>query len=106
MIKRVPGKTFGQAAGNINQTLKADEFRGQTIQFNAAVRAVNGTAYLWLSIESRNAPDIFRQEIITSDKWRKYSISAEVPQQAFRISYGLAYVGRGAAYIDDVTISN
>ena len=106
MIKRIPGKAFGEALGNIRQSLKADDFRGETIQFNAAVRAVNGIAYLWLSIDVRNAPNIFQQQIITSDKWQKYSISAEVPREAFRISYGLAYVGQGAAFIDDVTIGN
>ena len=106
MIKRIPGKGFGEAFGNIRQSLKADDFRGETIQFNAAVRAVNGIAYLWLSIDTRNAPNIFQQQTITSDKWQKYSISAEVPQEAFRISYGLAYVGQGAAFIDDVTIGN
>jgi len=106
MIKRTPGKAFGEAFGNIRQSLKADDFRGETIQFSAAVRAVNGTAYLWLSIDGRNAPNIFRQEIITSDIWHKYSLSTEVPQDAFRITYGLAYVGQGAAFIDDVTIGN
>jgi erythromycin esterase len=106
MIKRIPGKTFGEACGNIRQSLKADDFRGETIQLNAAVRVINGTAYLWFSIDARNAPNIFRQEIITSDKWQKYSLQANVPQEAFRITYGLAYVGQGAAFIDDVTISN
>jgi erythromycin esterase len=106
MIKRIPGKAFGEAFGNIRQSLKADDFRGETIQFNAAVRAVNGIAYLWLSIDARNAPNIFRQEIITSDKWQKYSLQTEVPQDALRITYGLAYVGQGAAFIDDVTVGN
>jgi erythromycin esterase len=106
MIKRIPGKTFGEGLGNIRQSLKADDFRGKTIQFNAAVRAINGTAYLWLSIDAKNAPNIFRQEIITSDKWQKYSLLAKVPQEAFRITYGLAYVGQGAAFIDDVAIGN
>jgi hypothetical protein len=106
MIKRIPGRRFGEAFGNIRQSLKADDFRGETIQFNAAVRAINGTAYLWLSVDARNAPNIFRQEIITSDKWQKYSLQTEVPQNAFRITYGLAYVGQGAAFIDDVTIGN
>jgi erythromycin esterase len=105
MIKRIPGKTFGEALGNIRQSLKADDFRRETIQFNAAVRAVNGIAYLWLSIDARNAPNIFCQEIITSDKWQKYGIQTEVPQDAFRITYGLAYVGQGAAFIDDASIS-
>ncbi len=106
MIQRIPGKTFGQALGNISQSLKADDFRGETIKFNAAVRAINGTAYLWLSIDARNAPSIFHQEIITSDKWQKYSLLTEVPQDAFRITYGLAYFGQGAAYIDDVSIGD
>jgi erythromycin esterase len=105
MIKRIPGKAFGEALSNIRQSLKADDFRGETIQFNAAVRAVNGTAYLWLSIDARNATNIFRQEVITSDKWQKYSLQTEVPQDAFRITYGLAYVGEGAAFIDDASIS-
>jgi erythromycin esterase len=106
MIKRIPGKAFGEAFGNMSQSLKADDFRGETIQLNAAVRAVNGTAYLWLSMDARNAPNIFRQEIITSDKWQKYNLQMEVPPDAFRITYGLAYVGQGAAFIDDVTIGN
>jgi hypothetical protein len=106
MIQRIPGKTFGEASGSIGQSLKADDFRGETIQFSAGVRAVNGIAYLWLSIDARNAPSIFRQKIITSDRWQKYSLQTEVPQNAFRITYGLAYVGQGVAFIDDVTIGN
>ena len=106
MIKRIQGKTFGEALGNIRQSLKADDFRGETIQISAAARAINGTAYLWLSIDVRNAPTISRQQVITSDQWQKYSLLAEVPQDAFRITYGLAFVGQGAAFIDDVTISN
>ena len=106
MIKRIPGKAFGEACGNIRQSLKADDFRGETIQFNAAVRAVNGIAYLWLSIDVRNAPTISQQRIITSDQWQKYSLLTEVPQDAFRITYGLAYVGQGAAFIDDVSIGD
>jgi erythromycin esterase len=106
MIKRNPGRPFGESLGNIRQFLKADDFRGETIEFTAAVRAINGTAYLWLSIDARNAPTIFKQQVIASDKWQKYSISAEVPQEAFRISYGLAYVGEGSAFIDDISIGS
>ena len=104
MIKRNPGRPFGESLGNIMQFLKADDFRGKTIEFTAAARISYGIGYLWLSIDARNAPNIFQQQTITSDKWQKYSISAEVPQEAFRISYGLAYVGQGAAFIDDVSI--
>jgi hypothetical protein len=106
MIKRVPGRPFGEPFGNIKQSIKVSDFKGEKIQFSAAARISEGIAYLWLSIDVRNAPTIFQQRIITSDQWQKYSLLTEVPQDAFRITYGLAYVGQGAAFIDDVTIGN
>ena len=106
MIKRLPGRPFGQPFGNITQSIKASDFKGEKFRFSAAARITEGTAYLWLSVDVRNAPNVFRQRIITSDQWQKYSLRADVPQDAFRITYGLAYVGRGAAFIDDVTIGN
>lgn len=106
MIKRIPGRPFGEPFGNISQSIKASGFEGEKIQFSAAARISEGIAYLWLSVDVRNAPTISQQQIITSEQWEKYSLSAEVPQDAFRISYGLAYVGQGAAFIDDVSIGN
>jgi len=106
MIKRIPGRPFGEPFGNISQSIKTSDFKGEKIQFSAAVRISEGIAYLWLSVDVRNAPTISKQKIITSDQWEKYSLQAEGPQDAFRISYGLAYVGQGAAFIDDVTIDN
>ena len=106
MIKRIPGRAFGEAFGNVSQCITVSDFKGERIQFSAAARISEGIAYLWLSIDVRNAPTIFQQRIVTSDQWQKYSLVAEVPQDAFRITYGLAYVGQGAAFIDDVTIGN
>jgi len=106
MIKRIPGRPFGEPFGNISQCIKASDFTGKKIQFSAAARISEGIAYLWLSIDVRNAPTISQQKIITSDQWAKYSLLAEIPQDAFRISYGLAYVGQGTAFIDEVKIDN
>jgi erythromycin esterase len=106
MIKKNPGRSFGEPFGNIRQSIKAFDFRGKKVRFTAAARVNDGTGYLWLSIDVRNAPNISQQRIITSDQWQKYSLLTEVPQDAFRITYGLAYVGQGAAFIDDVAIGN
>ncbi|MHC4109786.1 MAG: erythromycin esterase family protein [Planctomycetota bacterium] len=106
MIKRVPGRPFGESLGNVSQSIKTSDFKGEKIQFSAAARISEGIAYLWLSIDVRNAPTISQQRIVTSDQWQKYSLMTEVPQDAFRIRYGLAYVGQGAAFIDDVTLGN
>jgi len=107
MIKRIPGRPFGESFGNIKQSIKVSDFKGEKIQFTAAARVSDGIGYLWLSIEVRNAPAIFKQQTVTSDQCQKYSIlTEEIPQDAFRITYGLAYVGQGTAFIDDVTIGN
>lgn len=107
IIKRVPGRPFGQAFGKISQSIKASDFRGGKIRFSAAARVNDGIGYFWLSIDKTSrSPAIFNQQIITSDKWQEYSISAEVPQGASKITYGLVYVGQGAAFIDDVAIGN
>jgi erythromycin esterase len=107
MIKRVPGRAFGQSMGNIVQSVKPGDFKGKKIQFSAAVRVTGGRGYLWLSIDNRSKePDVFRQQEITSEKWQQYSISAEVSQKASKITYGLAYVGEGAVFIDAVSIGS
>lgn len=106
MIKRVPGRPFGEPFGNMVQSIKASGFRGEKIQFSAAARVSDGIGYLWLSIDVSRAPSIFQQQTITSDEWQKYHILTEVPQEAAKITYGLAYVGQSAAFIDDVAIGN
>lgn len=106
MIKRIPGRPFGEPFGNIRQSIKASGYRAKEIRLSAALRVSGGVGYLWVSINVPGSPGIFHQEIITSDKWQEYHIVAEVPQKASKITYGLAYAGQGAAFIDDVAIGN
>ena len=106
MIKRIPGRSFGEPFGNIRQSIKASGYRAKEIRLSAASRVSGGVGYLWISINVPGSPGIFHQEIITSDKWQEYHIVAEVPQKASKITYGLAYAGHGTAFIDDVTIGN
>jgi hypothetical protein len=44
------------------------------------------------------------EHIVTSNEWQEYHIDAKVPQEATKITYGFAYLGEGAAYIDDVSV--
>lgn len=105
MIRKVPGRSFGETFGNIFQAVKAHDFRGEEIKLAAAARVEDGTGYLWLSIKAGpGGTDTFHQELITSDKWQEYHIEAEVPDGASKITYGLAYVGQGTAFIDAVSI--
>jgi erythromycin esterase len=106
MIKRIPGKPFGEIFGNLRQSIRADQFRGQSVRFTAAARVTEGVGYLWLSIDVRQGgvDDIFLQREISSEQWQEYSLEAEVPEKAWKISYGLAFYGKGAGYIDNVSI--
>jgi len=105
MIRKVPGRSFGETFGNIFQAVKAHDFRGEEIRLAAAARVEDGTGYLWLSIKAGpGGTDTFHQELITSDKWQEYHIEAEVPQGASKITYGLAYIGQGTAFVDAVSI--
>jgi hypothetical protein len=104
IIKKVPGRAFGEPFGNIRQSIKASDFRGKNVQFSAAARVDDEIGYLWLSVDVINAPNVFQQIIVTCDGWQKYHVSVKVPQGASKITYGLAYVGQGTAFIDDVSI--
>ena len=106
MIKRIPGRPFGEPFGNIRQSIKASGYRAKEIRLSAASRVSGGVGYLWISINVPRAQAVFSQQIIASDKWQEYNILAEVPKEAIKITYGLAYVGQGAAFIDDVSIGD
>jgi erythromycin esterase len=104
MIQRRPGKPFGEVLMDLYQSIKATDFSGQDMRFSATARVDSGNAYLWLSIDVRQCPSIFLHREVTSDQWQQYQIDAEVPKEAYKITYGLAYVGYDAACIDDVSI--
>ncbi|MHC4752720.1 MAG: erythromycin esterase family protein, partial [Planctomycetota bacterium] len=59
MIKRVPGRPFGEPFGNIRQSIKASDYRGKKVRFTAAVRVDEGIGYLWLSVDVPRAQAVF-----------------------------------------------
>ncbi len=90
--------------GVIHQEIEAGAFKGNELELAAAVRLDGGVGHLWLSIDGRKGANVFAQEEITSNEWRRYRVCADVPKGAKTITYGLAYFGRGAAYLDAVSV--
>jgi erythromycin esterase len=103
----------------LNQQLEAMAYRGKHITLRAAVRtAVKGPgnqAYLWLRVSrpqldvlGPRAPKGFYYDMahrpITASAWRNYEITGDVAADATTIDYGLALVGEGSAWLDDVAI--
>lgn len=112
-VGRFPGNHYGESAGGIAQRIDASAFQGKHVRLRAAVRAeVDGAgnqAHLWLRISGGNyfTPLFFNAMLdnpITAGQWRTYEIVGAVPQAAKFIDYGLAMVGVGKAWIDDVSI--
>ena len=104
VIRKVEGYCFGEDYGAFHQEIEAGNYKGKKIKLTAASRVGDGIGHLWLSIEVRKGEDLFLQEEITSDKWQEYHIVADVPEGAKKITYGFAYFGKTAAYIDDVSL--
>jgi erythromycin esterase len=118
MIRRAPGKRYGEAAASLSQRIDAARYRGMTIRLRAASRAELANdmsfAFLRLAIDGRAPENIHDQPTpafdsldeyqVTSSEWRIYEIVADVPEDAVVISYGLFLAGEGSAWIDDVSL--
>jgi hypothetical protein len=111
-VARLQGSPYGEAAGGLGQRIDATPYRQRRIRLKAAVRAEVGgwgnQAHLWLIAERGGEPlraDAMLDRPITSSEWRLYSIDMDVPATADHIDYGLALVGSGRAWLEDVSIT-
>jgi len=114
-ISRSPGKHYGEAVGSLDQRLDATAYRGKKIRLRAMARAnIIGAGNLsWIRLNiSRDKLDPQEGIIfdsldkypVTSNDWRMYEITADVPPDADGISYGLFLVGDGKAWLDSVAL--
>lgn len=117
VVRRAPSQEVGEASGSLIQRIDAAPYRGKRIRLHAAARAdlsASAFAFLRLRIQEGEAggvdaeqPPIFdsldRHRVVSSD-WRLYEITAEVPDDAEIISYGLFLVGAGNAWIDAISV--
>ncbi len=100
------------AFGVIKQSLEAAPYRGETVRFRAAVRAVvSGTgnqAQLWLRVDRQDGSSGFLSDMdahpITSGTWQFYEITGKIDRDAKSISLGLMLKGSGSAWLDDASL--
>jgi erythromycin esterase len=114
MIRRLPGKHYGEMAGRFGQRLDATAYRGKRIKLRAAARAqLSGKddhSWLRLSISKKGAGpqatafDSLDKYPVRSAEWQVYEIVADVPDDADSISVELILVGDGTAWLDSVSI--
>lgn len=117
VLHRSKGLYYGEIAPNLTQRIEASPFRGKTIRLKAAARsevAEPGFAFLRLAIE----PNILKSAHdgeepifdsldtvrITSSSWNIYEITADVPETAYSITFGLYLRDFGSVWLDDLEI--
>ncbi len=115
VIRRGSGRHYGEMYGSLFQRVAAVPYRGSKLRLRAAVRTdvagPGNQAHLWLRIMRKGSgpvAEVFYDGMgdrpITAPEWRDYEIVADVPPEAEQIEYGLALVGEGRAWLDEVSL--
>ncbi len=124
VIRRAPGPNYGETYADLRQRVDATPWCGRPVTLRAWVRIAGGTksrGYLWIEITEPGdplpwmpvAPSPFSKSVlyrstgdrpITASEWRQYEITADVSKAADGISFGFAFVGDGAAWLDGVSL--
>ncbi len=103
-IATAPGNTFG----TFMQTISAVSFVGKRIRFSGAVKTKDAASVgLWMRVDNAVTTVRFdnmqHRPIVGTTDWTDYSVVLDVPKDAVRISFGLLDIGRGEAWLNDVT---
>jgi erythromycin esterase len=101
---------FGDQFGVLNQSVRADAYRGSRVRLSGWLRtsAVTGQgARLWLRSDGA-APQAFDnmndRPLVGTAEWREVSIVADIPENAIGIIYGVMMVSPGVVWADDLKL--
>ncbi len=107
----------GRAFTNLMQSLDATPWRGKRVRYRAAVKTADllagATAQLWFRVDGKSdeagqAPatafDNMGDRPIRKAEWEHYDIVLDVAPDAERLVFGMFVLGKGRAWIDDVTL--
>ena len=94
------------------QTFDAAAYRGKRVRFRAAVRLAaagdDDRAQMWFRVDRTDGGmgffDNMRDRPIRGVDWQYYDITGDVDSDAGRINIGLMLIGKGKAWIDDVSV--
>lgn len=94
--------------GLLRQSIKADEYRGKRVRISGYLTTgqLNGSASFLMTIYGQQDQMIYAnsRSISSSPDWRWVGIVFDVPANSDRLEYGLALIGAGQAWLDDVRI--
>ena len=93
------------------QVVDAAQHRGKRLTFRAAVRVddrLGSVARLLVRVHRADCSTSFRDDMgnhpITAGAWASYEIQAPIDPEARDIEFGMQLIGRGAAWIDNISM--
>lgn len=103
-----------RAFGNIMQAIDASAYRGHIVRLRAAARIEStdegARAQLWMRADRPGGQmgffDNMMDRPIRSDKWNYFDIVGLIDADAEKLSVGMILLGKGSAWIDDVSITD
>jgi hypothetical protein len=94
------------------QVIDATQYRGKMLTYRAAVRAdvaSGSVARLLVRVHRMGCSTSFRDDMgdhpITTSGWTSYRLQAPIGPDARDIEFGMQLVGKGAAWIDNITMT-
>jgi hypothetical protein len=100
------------AFGNLMQSFSAAAYRGKTVRLHAWLRVESAgpddRAQMWLRVDRPNGQNGFFDNMddrpVTSGLWTDCEIAAVVDDDAQFLEFGISSIGRGRAWVDDVSL--
>jgi hypothetical protein len=98
--------------GTLMQTCNGERFRGQRVVLTAYIQTYapeNTGTLMWVRVDDYDwhvTADFDNMEdrpILGTTYWSKYEIVFDVPDAQCTINYGVAVVGKGKAWMDNIT---
>lgn len=97
-------------SGVLQQSIRADDFRGQRVRLSGYLkaRATDADANLFLRVDGIN--DVLASDYMESrpvrgvTEWTRYSVVLDVPASAVGLTFGFSLVGSGQVWLDDVSL--
>lgn len=92
------------------QQFKADKFRGNRVKLSGFIQTKNVQQFagMWMRVDS-TSDDILQfdnmsdRPIIGTNKWNRYSIVLDVPENGATISLGILLTGTGEVWMDGLS---
>jgi hypothetical protein len=96
--------------GTYMQMFDATEYRGKRLRLSAYVRTENveNWAGLWMRVDGDSKPvafdNMFNRPIKGTQDWKYHAVVLDVDANAKAVAFGILLNGRGAVWIDDVSL--